>query len=419
MYKISLISTNFCGNDTVIRSVTVTPPSVKAFFGIDKVEGCSPLTVNLSGAATPGATATYNLSDGTISNDKNIVHTFTIPGTYKIRQQVSGSCGQDSMDRVVNVWATPSVKFTSSQFNICKDRRVQFRQQTSPNVGVTWNLGEGTITGTHDPLYDYKRSGNFMVKLFVNDLSHGCKNADSTLIEVRSPLKFGFDSIRHSSCFGINTGAIVIRRGDVTGGLPTYEFALNDSTFKDISLSGIFSNLEGRKRNTIWVRDRAGCVDSASTYIKGFPSLMLDAGRDREIDLGDSTHTFVTTNAYKLLNLKWTPSVSVSCDTCQEVYLQPLETTTYTVKATGPEGCMEKQTSQFGYQATVKYLYPMFFHLMTMAITTFSIHLQVKTSRKSRISAYSTVGAIWFFKTQAFKLISKRQVGTVNTKVKN
>ena len=341
-YKIRLVTTNFCGNDSLTRNITVTPPSVKAFFGIDKIEGCSPLTVNILGAPTYGAATQYSLGDGALSNDKNLTHTFNVAGTYKIRQMVSGMCGQDSMERTVNVWATPSVDFTYSQFNICKDRRVQFRQATSPNVSVNWDMGEGTRMGAHNPLHDYKRSGDFMVKLDVADLAHGCKNKDSMMIQVRSPLIFDFDSVRHSGCYGIHTGAIVIRRGDVTGGLPTYSFSLNDSTFKDARLSGIFSNLEGRKKHTIWVRDLAGCVDSASTYIKGFPTLNLDAGRDREIDLGDSTHTFVTTNAYKLLALKWTPSYSVSCDTCQEVYLKPIETTSYTVRATGPEGCTEK-----------------------------------------------------------------------------
>lgn len=341
-YTIRLIATNFCGADTIHRNVTVTPPSVKAFFGLDILEGCSPLTINVLGAPTYGASTQYSLGDGSISNDKSLTHTFTQAGSYKILQKVTGGCGQDSMERTVNVWATPSVDFSYSQFNICKDRRVQFRQTTSPNVSVNWDLGEGTLLGAHNPLHDYKRSGDFMVKLAVSDLAHGCKNNDSMMIQVRSPLQFGLDSVRHSGCYGIHTGAIVIRRGDVTGGLPTYEFALNDSTFKDVSLSGIFSNLEGRKTHTIWVRDKAGCVDSASTYIKGFPTLNLDAGRDREIDLGDSTHTFVTTNAYKLLALKWTPSYSVSCDTCQEVYLKPIETTSYTVRATGPEGCTEK-----------------------------------------------------------------------------
>jgi gliding motility-associated-like protein len=357
-YTISLVATNFCGVDTTTRTVTVTPPSVKAFFGLDKIEGCSPLTVAVLGAPTYGAATQYTLGDGAVSNDISMTHTFTEAGTYKIRQMVSGLCGQDSMERTVTVWATPSVDFTYSQFNICKDRNVQFKQTTSPNVSVNWDLGDGTKIGAHNPLHDYKRSGDFMVKLDVSDLAHGCKNNDSMLIQVRSPLKFGFDSIRHSACYGINTGAIVIQRGDVSGGLPTYQFALNDSNFKDVSLSGIFSNLEGRRSHTVWVRDRAGCVDSASTYIKGFPTLNLDAGRDREIDLGDSTHTFVTTNAYKLLDLKWTPSHSVSCDTCQEVYLQPVETTTYTVRATGPEGCTEKTNITVRVSSTRKIFVP-------------------------------------------------------------
>ena len=340
-YKIQLIATNACGNDTTTRSVIVTPSKFRAFFGIDKTSGCSPLTVSLSGAATRGSKVTYDLGDGNVSNNVDLTHTFTKSGIYKIRQMATGSCGSDTMTRTVNVWETPSVSFVHSQFNICRDRRVEFLQSTSPNVSVWWDFGDGIQSGEHDPTHDYKRSGQFNVKIDVEDVSHGCKNADSVIIDVRSPIKFRVDSVKHSACFGINTGGVVVNKGDVTGGLPFYEFSLNDSTFQDPSRSGIFSNLKGRERYTVWVRDQAGCKDSVGVYVKGFPTLGLDAGRDREIDLGDSTQTFVTTNAYKLLALKWTPSNTVDCDSCESVWLQPTETTQYTVRGTGPDGCSE------------------------------------------------------------------------------
>jgi gliding motility-associated-like protein len=342
-YNIQLVATNTCGNDTMSRKVTVTPSTVKAFFGIDRTEGCSPLTVNISNASSYGSKVSFDLGDGTVTNTDNFNYTFTRPGTFKIVQKATGGgCGQDSVERIVNVWATPSVEFTYSQFNACKDRRVQFKQKTSPNVSVWWTFGDGAESGTHDPLHDYGRSGTFPVKLAIEDITHGCKNADSTVLDVRSPLKFKIDSVKHSGCYGINTGAIVIRRGDVTGGIPTYEFAINDPTFSDLNKSGIFSNLKGRDHYVVYVRDRVGCVDTSSVDIKGFPPLGLDAGKDREIDLGDSTQTFVTTNAYKPLDLKWTPASSVSCDTCENVWLKPIETTTYSVSAKGPEGCTEK-----------------------------------------------------------------------------
>ena len=342
-YTIRLVATNTCGNDTMNRKVTVTPSSVKAFFGVDRTEGCSPLTINLTNASSYGSKITYNLGDGTTTNDGDVQHTYTMPGTYTIVQKANGGgCGQDSTQRVINVWGTPSVDFTYEQFNACKDRRIQFKQATSPDVSVWWQFGDGNESGMHDPLHDYVSSGTYTVKLSVEDIIHGCKNSDSTTMDVRSPLAFKIDSIRHSGCFGVNSGAIVIRKDDVTGGLPYYEFSINDPTFKEASRTGIFSNLKGRQNYTIAVRDRAGCVDTSMVYINGFPTLGLDAGKDREIDLGDSTQTFVTTNTYKAVSLKWTPSKSVSCDTCDNVWLSPIETTSYTVSGKGPEGCTEK-----------------------------------------------------------------------------
>ena len=342
-YTIRLIATNTCGHDTMTRKVTVTPSSVKAFFGVDRTEGCSPLTVNVTGASSYGSKITYDLGDGTVTNDGTVQHVYTKPGTYRIVQKANGGgCGQDSVERIINVWATPSVKFSYVQFNACKDRRVQFKQTTSPNASVWWDFGDGTTSGMHDPLHDYGHSGTFKAKLFVEDITHGCKNSDSTVLDVRSPLAFKVDSIRHSGCYGVNTGAIVIRKDDVTGGLPYYEFSVNDSTFKDGNRTGIFANLKGRETYTVAVRDRAGCVDTLMVYINGFPTLSLDAGKDREIDLGDSTQTFVTTNTYRALELKWTPASTVSCDTCENVWLSPTETTTYTVAGKGTEGCIER-----------------------------------------------------------------------------
>jgi gliding motility-associated-like protein len=339
-YMVKLITTNLCGNDTTEQKVTVKPSETKAFFGLDKIEGCAPLSINITGTVTQGVAVQYSLGDGTISNKKNLVHTFNAPGTFKIKQMASGFCGQDSIERLVYVWDSPSAKFATAQSNSCKDRRIQFNQATTQNVDIMWDMGDGTELQTYNPLHDYGQKGEFMVKLNVKDMAHGCSNTDSMLVSVRSPLSFDFDSIRHSGCNGINTGAIVIGKDKIKNASGIIEFSLNDSTFtKDINLSGVFSNLEGRRWHTVWVRDKSGCVDSASAYLNGFPPLAIDAGPDREIDLGDSTHTAVTTNAYKLLDIKWTHPESVSCDTCGDVFLKPFENTLYTITATGPEGC--------------------------------------------------------------------------------
>jgi gliding motility-associated-like protein len=339
-YTIKLISSNICGHDTTEQKVVVKASETKAFFKLDKLEGCAPLSINLEGIVSQGVAVQYDLGDGNFSNKKKLAHTFTKPGTYKIRQMASGSCGQDSVERLVYVWDTPSAKFTTAQSNNCNDRRIQFNQATTKNVEIAWDMGDGTQLENYNPLHDYGQKGDFMVKLSVKDLAHGCSNTDSALVSVRSPLSFDFDSIRHSGCYGFNTGAMVVRKDDIKNASGIIEFSLNDSTFtKDINLSGVFSNLEGRRWHTIWVRDKSGCIDSTSAYINGFPPLAIDAGPDREIELGDSTHTAVTTNAYKLLDIKWNQSKSISCDTCADVFLKPRENTLYTVTATGPEGC--------------------------------------------------------------------------------
>ncbi|NJR72323.1 MAG: hypothetical protein HC782_04705 [Gammaproteobacteria bacterium] len=110
-YRIRLIASNFCGSDTTYREVIATPANVKAFFGIDRIEGCAPLSINVASAATNGSQITYSLGDGNTVTTPNFAYTYPKAGTYEIMQKASGSCGTDQTKRIVTVWETPLSRF--------------------------------------------------------------------------------------------------------------------------------------------------------------------------------------------------------------------------------------------------------------------------------------------------------------------
>lgn len=342
-FTVKLVVSNTCKSDSIEKNIAVTTSLLRPFFSVSQVAGCEPLTVNFTNFSSSGSNVTYDFGDGNRYTNPNPTYIFEKAGTYTVKQYASGVCGGDSVQRTINVYANPKAKFTYLQNNACHDYRVQFKSTDLQGVNLLWDFGDSTQNGSNNPLHDFKKAGNYKVILKAETIEYTCKNADTVSVEVKPPLRFKIDSIIDSKCYGVNTGAIVIRRGDVTGGALKYAFSLNDSTFKDSTTSGVFSGLKGREFYTVWVRDTANCKDSVRVFINGRLPLSIDVGGStREVDLGDSVLVFVQGNVREPLNVKWEPPVGVSCPTCEQVFIRPKVTTIYTINAADKYGCKER-----------------------------------------------------------------------------
>ncbi|MBL7817036.1 MAG: PKD domain-containing protein [Saprospiraceae bacterium] len=358
-YSIRLTVTNTCGTDSFERKITVRPSATRPFFSLSRTEGCAPLSISLTNYAATNATVTYDFGDGNRYTNPNPTYTYEQAGTYTITQYASGVCGFDSTKRTVTVFPTPSVKFSFTQSNACKERKITFKSLINPQtVYLTWDFGDSTQSGASNPIHDYRKAGFYRVILSATSQANGCRAADTSTIEVIAPLAFTVDSIKNATCYGISDGAIVIRQGSVTGGARIYEFSLDDSTFQKINRAGVFSNLKGRQFYTIWVRDSAGCTDSSKVYVGGLLPLSIDAGSDHTIDLGDSVQIFVTANRATSLKIKWSPNRGLTCDTCATVWAKPFETTEYVINATDPNGCIERTTTLVTVNKNIKVFVP-------------------------------------------------------------
>jgi gliding motility-associated-like protein len=360
-YPIRLTVSNTCGMDSFERKIVVRPSATRPFFSLSRTDGCAPLTLSLTNYAAANSVVTYDFGDGNRYTNPNPTYTYTYTqaGAYTITQFASGTCGFDSTKRTVTVFPTPTVKFSFEQKNSCKERKITFKNQTTPaNVNLTWDFGDSTQSGTFNPVHDYRKAGFYKVTLSAISQLNGCKAADSSTIEVIAPLVFSVDSIKSASCFGTNDGAIFIRQGNVTGGARVYEFALDDSTFQKINRQGVFSSLKGRQFYTVWVRDSAGCTDSARVYVNGLLPLSIDAGGDHPIDLGDSVQIFVAANRSTRYKVKWSPPRGLSCDTCTTVWARPFETTIYTIAATDQNGCTERTETSVTVNKNIRVFVP-------------------------------------------------------------
>jgi gliding motility-associated-like protein len=156
-YPVQLITTGYCGSDTLIGTVTVNPFPIAAILP-DVLNGCEDLTVNLTNNSSPGATS-YSWTFGggatpatsTVFNPGAVV--FPNPGTNMITLVVD-SLGCVSTDTAyIDVFPLPVPTFTVSPASGCSPLTVNFNNTSPITVGDTyaWDFGNGNTSNAQNP----------------------------------------------------------------------------------------------------------------------------------------------------------------------------------------------------------------------------------------------------------------------------
>ena len=172
-FTITLIASNDCGSDTAQYTITVLPNDVVSFFNVDPVQGCAPLTVDLT-HYTSGDTALYwDLGDGNFSLAEDLSHTYNLPGTYTIELSAFG-CGFDAYSQQVTVLPSPVVSFNTTPTEVCVGEEFTFTNTSAGITGSQWTFGDGGTSSLTNPAYSYASSGTFPVTLTVIAALNGC-----------------------------------------------------------------------------------------------------------------------------------------------------------------------------------------------------------------------------------------------------
>jgi len=151
---LTMIDTLGCSpSQTVSIDVQIDPlQPVLAAFTADQVGDCTTLTLSTNNQSTGDLLAySWNMGDGTVINDTNVVHQYTLPGIYTVTLTVTDlGCGQDdatSMQVVLNnvlpIW------FVGDTI-ICPDDvavlNVILPGTDLSNASFVWSTGETTPT---------------------------------------------------------------------------------------------------------------------------------------------------------------------------------------------------------------------------------------------------------------------------------
>ncbi len=239
-----------------------------ANFTATPASGCAPLVVHFTDNSTNKPTQwKWNLGNGTISFLQNPSVTYFNPGQYTIKLVVKNNAGSDSITKTqyINVYAKPTVQFTSSSTIGCFPLTVQFTDQSAAVNGTIsswqWDFGDGFSSALQHPTHIYTSAGNFNVTLRVRN-SNNCLTtlSKSKYIQISAGVKANFSNNIPNNCsFPVTINFKNLSTG--TGTL-TYQWLFGDGVISgQASPSHSYATL-GTYTVRLIVTNATGCTDT-------------------------------------------------------------------------------------------------------------------------------------------------------------
>lgn len=174
LYTISLTATNACGTDTAWYTITTLPNTITAFFNTDTTSGCTPLTVEFTQYSIGVTNWHWDLGDGNVSTAMDVVHTFTVPGTYTVTLFGDNGCSFDTVSVDITVQPTAVADFTVAPGLHCAGAPIQFTNNSPSPAGLLWDFGDGGTSTLTAPVHSYAAAGTYTVTLSVASTTTPC-----------------------------------------------------------------------------------------------------------------------------------------------------------------------------------------------------------------------------------------------------
>ncbi|MBK9758814.1 MAG: PKD domain-containing protein [Flavobacteriales bacterium] len=206
---LSIVSDDYCPTDTTFIGLVTINQIPDPVFSADLLEGCIGMSVQFTNLTdTLTGTCSWNFGDGSpTSNVCDPAHVFNTDGLFNIALTVTSPAGcieDTTISAMIEVYAEPSVSFTSDTIAGCTPLSIQFTNTTpAAQVGsVQWDLGNGVISTDAAPTGTYPDPGTYTVSLLVTH-PQGCQ---AEVIEQDFITSYGhpvvsFIAARDSGCY--------------------------------------------------------------------------------------------------------------------------------------------------------------------------------------------------------------------------
>jgi gliding motility-associated-like protein len=146
--------------------------NIVASFSAPDTIACLKLPFQFNNSSTTDPlTYAWTFGDGGTSTDKEPLHTYTVPGTYDVTLDITGSTGCTSHAEFKKFLRVPNpvADFTipAVAADVCPPVKIQLTNNSSDYVRSVWAFGDGSTSAEVDPLHNYIRPGTFPVSLTV------------------------------------------------------------------------------------------------------------------------------------------------------------------------------------------------------------------------------------------------------------
>lgn len=163
-------------------------------FIADRTNGNSPLTVQFTDKSVlQGVSWAWSSNGVLFSNEQSPKNTFTTPGKYSIRLEVTdenGIINSAVKESYITVLSQPIADFSFGPDFAGKNESVQFTDQsTGSPTSWMWDFGDGNSSSLQSPAYAYAEPGVYAVTLKVsNAMGAGTDKTKSVTISHEKPV---------------------------------------------------------------------------------------------------------------------------------------------------------------------------------------------------------------------------------------
>ena len=272
-YTIKLIAINSCGSDTIKKQFTVLPNTVHAFFNIDSLNGCVPLTAHLTNYSTGANQYSWDFGDGNYSNLTNPSHTYSNAGQYTIRLAVTNGCSYDTvLSSKITVLPNPIPNFSFND-NVCeKTGIVNFTNLASNVKNTMWYFGDGATSANSNPIHTYNSDGTFTTTLKITN-QNNCVASKAIPIHIKFKPKADFTLSTYIGCepLAIN---FTNKTDSLTFNTYIWNFGNGVNSISPNPAYQIYRNISYCADTTyklMLIANNSGCVDTTTTNIVVHP----------------------------------------------------------------------------------------------------------------------------------------------------
>ncbi|MER2999000.1 PKD domain-containing protein [Pontibacter populi] len=327
-----------CGNTTT-QTITINA-NPDAVFTTSNICLSEAATFINSSSVAEGSIVSYSwdFGDGSKSTLAQPTYNYKQAGTYTVTLTATTENGcQNIQQKQIVVYPLPKAQFTLAP--TCISDVVRLRDESTVSSGNiatwSWTFGDGSASSLQHPTHQYAKSGIYTVKLIVTT-DMGCTNVVEKQIKI-VPLPIAQAGPDQIPVCGTTSTRLQANNPSPAKGTWSILNGVGGNISDIHNPQATFSGQMNEKYKLRWLVENSPCAsvdDEVEILFSPYP--LVEAGRGAIIIEGET----ITLEGSGEGTLVWSSPQSLDNANIAQPKASPIVTTTYTLTATSPQGCV-------------------------------------------------------------------------------